>query len=145
MRVKTDIIDTVIETGNFKTIIEALERAELNETLKDKGQLTIFAPTDEAFSSWPKGKFEGLLNPEKNRELQSQMMYHIVLDKLMVSDLKNLDQIKNVRGNVLRIESREGLWLNEARIVLPDLESSNGVIHGIDSVLMPETVSATAG
>ena len=140
MEQKYDLIETALRAGNFEVFTRALEKARLKQTLKDTGPYTIFAPTDEAFAK--RLDFEELLKPEKTHELESLLRHHIVFGKLTSADLKKIDQTQNAEGTLLRVESRQGLYVNEGHILLPDLEASNGVVHGIDSVLMPEAKAA---
>lgn len=140
MEQKYDLIETALRVGNFQIFTRALERARLNQTLKDTGPYTIFAPTDGAFARRP--EFEELLKPDKTYELESLLRHHIVPGKLMSAELKNIDQTISAEGTMLRIESRPALWVNEGQVVLSDLEATNGVIHAIDSVLMPDAKAA---
>jgi uncharacterized surface protein with fasciclin (FAS1) repeats len=143
MEQKYDLIETAQRTGDFQVFAQALERARLKQTLKDTGPYTIFAPTDGAFARRP--EFEELLKPEKTYELESLLRHHIVPGKLMSAELKNIDQTISAEGTMLRIESRQTLWVNEGQVVLPNLEATNGVIHAIDSVLMPDANAAVTG
>lgn len=119
--------------------------AGLEEALKDMGPYTVFAPTDQAFAKIPGNKLDDLLKPENKEKLQLLLRNHIVPGKLAAGELKALDQIKTAQGQALKVESRAGLWINQARVVSPDLEASNGVLHGIDTVLMPQSFEAAAG
>ena len=139
-----DIIETATKAGNFQVFTKALADAGLKQPLKEKGPYTIFAPTDEAFVKVSAAKLDDLVKPENKERLQSLLRNHIVLGKLLSSDLKNPDKTKTAQGENLKIQSRAGLWINEARVVSPDLEASNGVLHGIDTVLLPQTKIATA-
>ena len=109
------------------------------------GPYTIFAPTDQAFAKIPTNKMDDLLKPENRERLQLLLRNHIVPGKLTVSELKTLDKTKTAQGQELKIEFGAGLWINEAKVVSPDLEASNGVLHGIDTVLMPQSYEAAAG
>lgn len=138
MKENYDIIETATKAGNFQVFTKALSDAGLKEPLKDKGLYTVFAPTDDAFARVPAGKLDDLLRPENKDALLSLLKNHIVLGKLKSNDLRNLDQTKNAQGEVLTIESRAGLWINEAKVISTDLEASNGVLHGIDTVILPQ-------
>ena len=140
-----DIIEAATKAGNFQVFTKALSDAGLEEPLKGKGPYTVFAPTDEAFAKVSSGKLDDLLKPENRAMLQLLLRNHIVLGKLTSRELKNLDETKTAQGENLKIESRAGLWINQAQVVSPDLEASNGVLHGIDTVLLPERKVANAG
>ena len=144
MKEKYDIIETANQAGNYRVFLQALEAADLKETLKDAGPCTIFAPIDDAFAKVPKAQFEGLFKTENKESLQSLLRNHIVPGKLLSNELKARDEIKTMKGEGLKIESRAGLWVNEAKIISPDLQASNGVLHGIDTVLMPQSQTAAA-
>ena len=145
MKQNYDVIETAKRNGGFAVFTGALADAGLVEVLKEMGPFTLFAPTDEAFAKIPKNKLDDLLKPEKRETLQALLRNHIVPGKLTANELKTLSETKSAKGEELKIESREGLWINQARVVSPDLEASNGVLHGIDSILMPQTQVATAG
>jgi uncharacterized surface protein with fasciclin (FAS1) repeats len=145
MKENYDIIETATKAGNFQVFSKALSHAGLREPLKDKGPYTVFAPTDDAFAKVPPGKLDDLLKPENKETLLSLLKSHVVLGKLKSNDLKSLDQTKNAQGEVLKIESRAGLWINEAKVVSADLEASNGVLHGIDTVILPQAKVAHGG
>ncbi|HKY42976.1 MAG TPA: fasciclin domain-containing protein [Pyrinomonadaceae bacterium] len=136
MEPKYDIIETALRAGHFEVFARAIERARFKQTLKNTGPYTIFAPTDEAFARH--ADFKELLKPEKMYELESLLRHHIVPGKLNSAELKNIDRTTSAEGTLLRIEFRQALWVNEGQVVRPDLEGTNGVIHGVDSVLMPE-------
>ncbi|HWN11136.1 MAG TPA: fasciclin domain-containing protein [Pyrinomonadaceae bacterium] len=145
MKQNYDVIETAKRNGGFEVFTGALADAGLEEALKEMGPYTLFAPTNEAFAKIPRKKLDDLLKPEKRETLQALLRNHIVPGKLTANELKTLSETKSAKGEELKIESREGLWINQARVVSPDLEASNGVLHGIDSVLMPQTQVATAG
>jgi len=145
MKQNYDVIETAKRSGGFVVFTGAISEAGLEETLRDMGPYTLFAPTDEAFAKIPKNKLDDLLKPEKRETLQALLRNHIVPGKLTANELKTLSETKSAKGEELKIESRDGLWINQARVVTPDLEASNGVLHGIDTVLMPQTQAATAG
>ncbi len=145
MKQNYDVIETAKRSGEFAVFTGALAEAGLEEALKDMGPYTIFAPTDQAFAKIPKNKLDDLLKPENRARLQTLLRNHIVPGKLTANELKTLSEAKSVKGEELKIESRDGLWINQARVVTLDLEASNGVLHGIDSVLIPQSQVATAG
>jgi len=145
MKQNYDVIETAKKSGGFQVFTGAVAEAGLEEALKDMGPYTVFAPTDQAFAKIPRNKLEHLLKPENKERLQLLLRNHIVPGKLTASELKTLDKTKTALGKELKIESRAGLWINEAKVVSPDLEASNGVLHGIDTVLMPQSYEAAAG
>ena len=145
MKQNHDVMETAKKSGGFQIFTKAIANAGLEEALKEMGPYTIFAPTDQAFAKIPKNKLDDLLKPENKKRLQTLLRNHIVPGKLTANKLKTLSETKSAKGEELKIEAREGLWINQSRVVSPDLEASNGVLHGIDTVLMPQTQVATAG
>ncbi|QPP50777.1 MULTISPECIES: fasciclin domain-containing protein [unclassified Halomonas] len=136
---KQDIVDTAVAAGQFETLAAALEAAGLVETLKGEGPFTVFAPTDEAFGKLPEGTVESLLEPENREQLQAVLTYHVVPGKVMAADAMNLDSATTVQGQDLTITTMNGsVMIDDANVIQADIEASNGVIHVIDSVLMPE-------
>lgn len=130
-----DIVDTAVKAGSFKTLAAALNAAGLVETLKGKGPFTVFAPTDEAFAKLPPGTVEALL---KNKEkLAAILTYHVVSGKVKAADVVKLKEAKTVQGQTVAIDANEGVKINDAKVVKADIECSNGVIHVIDTVLLP--------
>lgn len=144
MSERLDLINTAKQAGIFRVFTQALEAAGLAENLKASGPYTVFAPTDEAFSRMRKSNREDLFKTQNQQSLQAVLRNHIVPGKILSSELKRRDDVKTIKGDALRIESRAGIWVNEGQIVFPDLEASNGVIHGIDAVLMLQTEGAGA-
>jgi uncharacterized surface protein with fasciclin (FAS1) repeats len=144
MKANHDLIDTAKRAGNFQVFTKAVAQAGLEETLREMGPYTIFAPTDHAFARVPKAEFERLFKPQNKESLQFLLRNHIVPGKFMIRDLKNLDKTMNAKGEEMNIESRSGVWVNEAKILSADLEASNGVLHGIETVLAPLGQVATA-
>lgn len=144
MKQNYDVIETAKKSGGFAVFTGAIVEAGLEEALKDMGPYTIFAPTDQAFAKIPKDKLDDLLKPEKKETLQLLLRNHIVPGKLVADELKTLDKTKTAQGENLEIDSRGGLWINEAKVVSPDLEASNGVIHGIDTVLFRQKVATAS-
>ena len=130
-----DIVDTAVNAGAFDTLIAAVKTAGLVDTLKGTGPFTIFAPTDDAFAKLPHGTIDALLNDIPL--LTKILTYHVVTDKIMSTDALNLNSIPTVEGSALSIEASNGIKVNDATIVTPDVEADNGVIHVIDSVLIP--------
>lgn len=144
MNEKFDVIETANQSGNFRVFLQALETTGLKQTLKDAGPYTLFAPIDDAFVKLPQSKRENLFKPENRESLQLLLRNHIVLANVPSNQLKRLDEIRTAGGNGLRIESRAGLWLNEAQVLTTDIMASNGVLHSIDTVLVPESQAAAA-
>ena len=144
MKYNYDVIETAKKSGGFQVFTGAIAKAGLEEALKEMGPYTIFAPTDKAFAKIPKNQLDDLLKPENKETLQLLLRNHIVPGKLVADELKTLDKTKTAQGENLEIDGRGGLWINEAKVVSPDLEASNGVLHGIDTVLFSRTKAATA-
>ena len=133
-----DIVDTAVEAGSFKTLAAALKAADLIETLKGKGPFTVFAPTDEAFAKLPKGTVEELLKPENKAKLAGILTYHVVAGKVEAKDAVKLKSAKTVNGASFKISASDaGVMVDKAKVVKTDIQCSNGVIHVIDSVIMP--------
>lgn len=136
---KKDIVDTAKEAGNFTTLVKALDAAGLVETLKGEGPFTVFAPTDEAFGKLPEGTVQDLLKPENKDKLTAILTYHVVPGKVMAGDIKGKEtQADTVEGTKLSIDATDGVMVGDAKVTKADIEASNGVIHVIDAVLMPE-------
>ena len=134
-----DIVDTAVEAGSFKTLAAALKAADLIETLKGKGPFTVFAPTDEAFAKLPEGTVETLLKPENKAKLAAILTYHVVAGKVEAKDAVKLKSAKTVNGASFKITASDaGVMVDKAKVVKTDIQCSNGVIHVIDSILMPE-------
>ena len=134
-----DIVDTAVEAGSFQTLAKALETAGLVSTLKGQGPFTVFAPTDEAFAKLPDGTVENLLKPENKDKLVAILTYHVVPGKVMASQVAGMDSAKTVNGKSLTItKDDDGVMVDDARVIKTDITCSNGVIHIIDSVVMPE-------
>ncbi len=133
-----DIVDTAVAAGSFKTLAKALQAAGLVDTLKGKGPFTVFAPTDEAFAKLPAGTLDTLLKPENKAQLQRILTSHVVAGKVMAADVVKTNSTKAVSGETLTIGSGEGgVTVNDAKVVKTDIAASNGVIHVIDSVIVP--------
>jgi uncharacterized surface protein with fasciclin (FAS1) repeats len=133
-----DIVDTAV-AGHFTTLVAAVKAAGLVDTLKGPGPFTVFAPTDEAFAKLPPGTLEMLLKPENKAKLQSILKYHVVAGKVMAHDVMGLHSAKTVEGQNITIDSMNGgVMVNNAHVVKTDIVASNGVIHVIDTVIMPK-------
>lgn len=134
---KKDIVDTAVAAGSFKTLAAALEAAGLVETLKGKGPFTVFAPTDEAFAKLPAGTVEALLKDKA--KLTKILLYHVVAGNVMAKDVVNLNSAKTVQGSSVKIKVKAGkVMVDNANVVKTDIATSNGVIHVIDTVIMPQ-------
>ncbi len=134
-----DIVDTAVAAGKFNTLVAAVKAAGLVDTLKGAGPFTVFAPTDEAFAKLPKGTVEDLLKPENKAKLAAILTYHVVPSKVMAADIAGKKmQVKTVQGSELAVDATSGVKINNASVVTPDVATSNGVIHIIDTVLMPK-------
>jgi uncharacterized surface protein with fasciclin (FAS1) repeats len=142
MNAKYDLVETANQTGNFRIFLQALEAADLKETLKKTGPYTLLAPVDDAFVKMPQTTLHNLFKSDNRESLQSLLRNHIISGDLASKQLKTQGEMSSITGDALKIESRAGLWVNEAQVITPDLEASNGVIHGIDTVLMPKTQAA---
>ncbi len=142
-----DIVDTAVSAGQFKTLVAAVKAAGLVDTLKGDGPFTVFAPTDAAFAKLPSGTVEALLKPENRKKLQDILKYHVVAGKVMAADAAKLTSAKTVEGQEIAIKAGDGgVMINQAKVVKADIVTSNGVIHVIDSVLIPadKDIVATA-
>jgi transforming growth factor-beta-induced protein len=132
------IVDIAVEDGRFTTLVAALQAADLVETLQGEGPFTVFAPTDEAFAKLPAGTLEDLLKPENKQMLTDILLYHVVAGKVMASDVVNLTEAMTVLGKNVAIKVDGGkVYINEAEVIITDIEASNGVIHVIDTVILP--------
>lgn len=133
-----DIVDTAIAAGQFNTLVAAVQAADLVETLKGDGPFTVFAPTDEAFAALPMGTVEDLLKPENKAQLLAVLTYHVVPGKIMSADIagKSMD-VASVQGGELSVDATDGVKIDNANVVAADIETSNGVIHVIDQVVLP--------
>lgn len=133
-----DIADTAVAAGSFKTLAKALAAADLVKRLKGEGPFTVFAPTDEAFAKLP-GTLENLLKPENKEQLQRILTYHVVPGKVMAKDVTKMKSAKAVSGDTITIKVSDGtVMVDDAKVVKTDIAASNGVIHVIDSVIMPD-------
>jgi len=133
-----DIVDTAAAAGSFNTLVAAVQAAGLVDTLKGPGPFTVFAPTDEAFGKLPKGALENLLKPENKAKLSAILTYHVIPGKNMAGDVVTMDKAKTVQGSWIKITANGGkVMIDKATVVQTDIEASNGVIHVIDTVLLP--------
>ena len=130
-----DIVDTAVAAGNFKTLATALQAAGLVETLKSKGPFTVFAPTDEAFAKVPKDQLDALLKDKA--ALTKVLTYHVVPGKVMAKDVK-AGKVKTVQGAELTVATAGGVMVDGAKVTATDIVADNGVIHVIDSVVLPK-------
>lgn len=135
---KKDIVDTAVEAGSFSTLVTAVKAADLVDTLKGEGPFTVFAPTDDAFAKLPAGTVEDLLKPENKDKLTAILTYHVVPGKVMAADAMKVDSATTVQGGDITIKTMDGkVMVNDATVTQADIEASNGVIHVIDTVIMP--------
>ncbi len=138
MAPQKDIVDTAVSTGSFKTLVAAVQAAGLVETLKGKGPLTVFAPTDAAFAKLPAGTVESLLKPENRGKLQEILTYHVVPGQVTAGEVVKLSSAKTANGRALQINVTDGkVMVDNAQVVQADIMASNGVIHVIDTVVIP--------
>ena len=130
-----DIVDTAVKAGNFKTLVAAVQAAGLVDTLKGPGPFTVFAPTDEAFAKIPKTTLDGLLADKA--ALTKVLTYHVVPGKVMAKDVE-AGKVKTVLGQELTVSTNMGVMVDQSKVIATDVTASNGVIHAIDTVLMPK-------
>lgn len=131
-----NIVETASDAGSFKTLLKASEAAGLVDTLKGEGPLTVFAPSDEAFSKLPKGTIEQLLKDKQ--KLANILKYHVVQGKLKAENVIKERSLKTAQGGELRIDTSKGVMVGDAKVIKTDIEASNGIIHVIDTVLIPK-------
>jgi len=137
---KSDIVDTAVDAGTFNTLVAAVDAAGLVETLKGEGPFTVFAPTDEAFAALPEGTVEDLLKPENKDQLIAVLTYHVVPGKVMSSDIAGKQlEAASVQGDTIEIDATNGVKVDGATVIAADVETSNGVIHIIDAVILPNS------
>jgi uncharacterized surface protein with fasciclin (FAS1) repeats len=137
---KVDVVQTAVDAGSFKTLVSAVKAAGLVETLQGSGPFTVFAPTDEAFAKLPAGTVENLLKPENKSKLVAVLTYHVVPGKVMSNDIAGKQTtVKSVEGSEIKVDATSGVKVDNAKVVKPDIEASNGVIHVIDTVIMPQS------
>ncbi|MDE3081188.1 MAG: fasciclin domain-containing protein, partial [Paracoccaceae bacterium] len=138
MYANKNIIQNAVNSKDHTTLVAAVKAAGLVQTLEGKGPFTVFAPTNEAFAKLPKGTVESLLKPENKAKLVKILTYHVVPGKVMSTDLKDGMMAKTVEGGALTIHTKPAVTVNHAHVVKADIEASNGVIHVIDTVLLPK-------
>jgi len=135
---KADIVDTAVSAGKFNTLVAAVKAAGLVETLKGDGPFTVFAPTDDAFSKVDAAAIQDLLKPENKEKLQSILTYHVVSGRVLAEDVVKLTSAKTVNGQELKVAVADGkVMVDGANVVATDIKCGNGVIHIIDTVIMP--------
>jgi len=133
-----NIVETAVNHGSFKTLVAAVTAAELVETLSGKGPFTVFAPLDDAFAKLPAGTVDSLVKPESKAKLQSILTYHVVAGKVLSTDLTDGMKAKTVNGAEITIHLKDGkVFINDAEVVVADVQTDNGVIHAINKVIMP--------
>lgn len=140
-----DIVDTAVSAGSFETLVAAVKAAGLVETLKGPGPFTVFAPTDEAFAKLPAGTVENLLKPENKDRLVAILTYHVVPGRILSTDIAGQKAaVKTVQGQSVNVDATSGVKVDSANVIKADIKTSNGVIHVIDSVILPKAGSAAA-
>lgn len=133
-----DIVETAAAAGQFKTLASALKEAGLVSTLKGPGPFTVFAPTDAAFAKLPAGTVENLLKPENKDKLTAILTYHVVPGRVTAADVTKLKEAKTVNGKMLNVSAKgSGVMINDANVTQADITASNGVIHVVDTVILP--------
>ena len=137
---RLDIVDTAIAAGEFDTLVAAIRAAGLEETLRQPHSYTVFAPTDEAFAKLPAQVLEDLLKPENRDQLVQILTYHVIYERRIVSTaIRRRPMVRTMQGGMVHIHrARDMVMVNDARIVMPDITTKNGIIHAIDEVLIPE-------
>ncbi|OEF20863.1 fasciclin [Vibrio splendidus 5S-101] len=136
---KKDIVDVAAENGSFNTLVAAVKAADLVDTLKGEGPFTVLAPTDEAFAALPEGTVDMLLKPENKDKLVAVLTYHVIQGKIMAAEVMKLNSAVTVQGSAVMIAIDDGnVMIDNAKVIMPDVEASNGVIHVIDAVLLPK-------
>lgn len=141
MEKRFDIVDTALTAGNFSTLAAALGAAGLIGALKSEGPFTVFAPTDDAFAKIPAQALSGLLQPENKEKLTAILSYHVVPGKVTSHEVANLNSATTLQGQALTISKQDGVKINNAKVIAADVEATNGIIHVIDTVLMPAAVA----
>ena len=142
MEKQFDIVETALSAGNFSTLAAALGAAGLIEALRGEGPFTVFAPTDDAFAKIPAPALNDLLQPENREKLTAILTYHVVPGKVTSREVANLDSATTLQGQTLKISKQDGVKINDAKVIASDVQATNGVIHVIDTVLMPATAAA---
>ena len=136
---KMDIVDTAVSAGSFNTLVAAVQAAGLAETLKGEGPFTVFAPTDDAFAKLPAGTLDDLLKPENKDKLAAILTYHVVSGKVMAKDVMTMKEAETVNGQSVMVSmAADTVMIDNAKVVNADIECTNGVIHVIDTVILPK-------
>lgn len=135
-----DIVDTAVAAGTFKTLAAALGAAELIDALKGVGPFTVFAPSDDAFAKLPAGTVEMLLKPENKEKLKAILLYHVVSGEVLAAQVVKMNgkSVKTLQGSKVKISTKNGVYVNSSKVTQTDIMATNGVIHVIDTVLMPK-------
>jgi uncharacterized surface protein with fasciclin (FAS1) repeats len=133
-----NIVETAINAGNFNTLLKAAEAARVEEIWAGSGPFTVFAPTDEAFAKLPEGTLDSLL--ENKAKLKKIVTYHIAFGDVRAEDLAQIEEAETVEGSILAIDASDGIKVNDAKVLQSDILTDNGVIHAIDTVLIPALV-----
>ena len=141
MEKQFDVVDTALSAGNFSTLTAALAAAGLVGALRKQGPFTIFAPTDEAFAKIPPQTLSELLQPENKDKLTAILTYHVVPGRVTSHDVASLDSATTLQGQTLKVSTQDGVKINDAKVIAADVEATNGIIHVIDTVLMPATAA----
>lgn len=137
-KAEADIVDTAVAAGSFNTLVAAVQAADLVDTLKSEGPFTVFAPTDDAFAKLPEGTVESLLLPENKEKLVAILTYHVVPGKVMAADVVSLSSAPTVNGSDLAVRVEDGMvYINDSKVIKTDIVTSNGVIHVVDTVILP--------
>jgi len=137
-----NLVETAIAAGSFNTLVAAVKAAGLVETLSGPGPFTVFAPTDEAFAKLPEETLTDLLKPENKQKLTDILTYHVVSGRVTAADVSKITEADTVNGQKIKVNATSGVKINDATVTTADVEASNGVIHIIDSVLLPPAASA---
>ena len=134
----SNIVETAIAAGSFKTLVAAVQAAGLVETLSGPGPFTVFAPTDDAFAKVPADTIQALLKPEAKAQLTSILTYHVVAGKVLAADVVTLTSTITIQGQSVTVNAEDGVKVDDANVIQTDIVCDNGVIHVIDAVLMPK-------
>ena len=136
---KKNIVQTAVAAGQFTILAKALQAADLVDTLSGNGNFTVFAPTDDAFKKLPEGTLEMLLKPENKEKLRAILLYHVVGSKVYAKDVVKLNgqDVKTLQGGTFKVNTSNGVMVNSSNVVKTDIKATNGVIHVIDTVLIP--------
>ena len=141
MEKQFDVVDTALSAGNFSTLTAALAAAGLIDALRKEGPFTVFAPTDEAFAKIPPQTLSELLQPENREKLTDILTYHVVPGRVTSKDVASLDSASTLQGQKVSVSTQDGVKINDAKVITADIEATNGIIHVIDTVLMPASAA----